>query len=90
VLSARLLVCFVLVAAHAQATKLAESSWLRDPAHGRSYGGAFSSVADDASAGYWNPAGLCRWRRPGDAYVLPALGQLDRSQLLQPVTSLEP
>lgn len=25
-----------------------------------SLGGAFVAVADDASAGYWNPAGLCK------------------------------
>lgn len=30
-----------------------------------SLGGAFTGVADDVNAVYWNPAGLAQWRQPG-------------------------
>jgi hypothetical protein len=54
----------VLMAANAGATKLAGEFLTTGPgARALGMGGAFVSIADDASASYWNPAGLVQLAR---------------------------
>lgn len=56
------LLTLALTAGHAAATGLTGAQFLtiEQGARGLGMGGAFSSVADDASAVWWNPAGLAR------------------------------
>jgi hypothetical protein len=66
-----LLIAFALPAATASATDKYAGEFLRVGAGARALGmgGAFLAVADDATAGYWNPAGLVYLQRKSVQYM---------------------